>query len=47
MSPFEVVHGYKPRKRIDLIPTTSYPKVSESASASHLHALHKEMSKKI
>jgi len=32
MSPFKVVHGYKPRKPIDLIPMT-YPKVSKCASA--------------
>ena len=41
MSPFEVVHGYKPRKPIDLIHMTQYPRVSESASifASHIHDL--------
>ena len=47
MSLFEVVHSYKPRKHIDLIPITQHPRVSESASASHIHDLHKEISKKI
>ena len=49
MSPFEVVYGYKPRKPIDFVPMTQHPKVSESASAfaSHIHDLHKEISKKI
>jgi len=49
MSPFEVGHGYKPRKPIDLIPMTQHPRVSKSASAfaSHIHYLHKEISKKI
>ena len=48
MSPFEVVHSYKPRKLIDLIPMT-HPRVSYSAStfASHIYDLHKEISKKI
>jgi len=49
MSPFEVVNGYKSRKPIDLIPMTQHPRVPESASAfaSHIHNLHKEISKKI
>ena len=49
MSPFEVVHGYKPKKSIDLIFMTQHPRVSESTSAfaSHIHDLHKEISKKI
>jgi len=49
MSPFEVVHGYKPRKPIDLILMTQQPRLSESASAfaSHIHDLHKKISKKI
>jgi len=49
MSLFKVVHSYKPRKPIDLILMTQHPKVSESASAfaSHIHDLHKEISKKM
>ena len=49
MSPFEIVHGYKLKKPIDLIPMTQHPRVSESASAfaSHIHDLHKEITKKI
>jgi len=49
MSPLGVVHDYKPRKPIDLVPIAQHPKVSESASAfaSHIHDLHKEISKKI
>jgi len=47
MSSFEVVHGYKPRKPIDLSPMTHHPMVAEAASASHVHDLHKETSKKI
>ena len=49
MSPFEVVHGYKSRKPIDLIPMTQHPRVSKSVSAfaSHIHNLHKKISKKI
>jgi len=48
-SPFEVLHDYRPRKPIDLIPMTHHRRVSESASAfaSHIHDLHKEISKKI
>jgi len=33
MSQFEVMHGYKPKKPIDLVLMTHHPKVSESASA--------------
>ena len=46
---FEVVHSYKPRTPIDLIPMTQQPTVSKSASAfaSHIHDMHKEISKKI
>jgi len=49
ISPFEVVHGYKPRKPIDLIRMTQHPRVSESASAfaSHIRDLLKVISKKI
>ena len=51
MSPFKVVHDYKPKKPIDLIPT-HHPRVSKSASAFALHVhdltdLHKKISKKI
>ena len=43
------MHGYKPRKLINLIPMTQSPRVSESASAfvSHLHDLNKVIGKKI
>ena len=51
MSLFEVVHGYKPRKPINLIPMTYHLRVSESASASafasHIHNFHKEINMKI
>ena len=49
MSPFEVVHGYRPRKLIDLIPITQYSRVFKSASAfaSHIYDLHKDINKKI
>ena len=48
-SPFEIIHGYKPRKPIDLIPLPSHARVSESAEsyAQHIKELHKEISKKI
>jgi len=49
MSPFKVKHGYKPKKPIDLIPMTQHPRMSESASvfASHIHDLHKKISKRV
>jgi len=49
MSPFEVLHGYKLRKPIDLILVTHHPRISESASAfiSYVHDLHEEINKKI
>jgi len=49
MSPFEVVHGYKAKKHIDLIPVMHHLRVFEFASAfaSCVHDLHKEISKKI
>jgi len=49
MSPFEVVHGYKLRKPIDLSPMTHHARESESgyAFASYVHDLRKEMNKKI
>jgi hypothetical protein len=33
MSPFEVVHGYKPRKPLDVLPMSLHAKVSESAES--------------
>ena len=47
MSPFEVVHDYKLRKPIDLILMTHHSRVSESASTSYVHNLHKEINNKI
>jgi len=47
MSSFEIVHGYKPKKPIDLIPMAQHPRVSEFAFASHIHDLHKIIRKKI
>ena len=49
MSPFEVVHSYKPRKPIDLSSMTHHLWVSESTFAftSHVHDLHVEINKKI
>ena len=32
-SPFEVVHGYAPRKPLDLLPMSPHVKISESAEA--------------
>ena len=48
-SPFEIVHGYKPRKPCDLIPLPIHARTSESAEsyAQHVKELHKEISKKI
>ncbi len=48
-SPFEIVHGYKPRKPVDLIPLPSHARVSETAEsyAQHVRDLHNEISKKI
>ena len=54
MSPFEVVHGYTPRRPLDLLPISSHDRVSVSAIsvsaiefASHMHELHKEINKRI
>ncbi|KAG2717126.1 hypothetical protein I3760_03G158500 [Carya illinoinensis] len=49
MSPFEVVHGYKPRKPLDLIPMSPHASVSMSAEAfaQHLHDLHFEINKQL
>ena len=48
-SPFEIVHGYKPRKPLDLLPLPPNTRVSESAEsyAQHIKDLHHEISKKI
>ena len=48
-SPFEIVHGYKPRRPVDHIPLPSHARVFESAEsfAQHVRKLHKEISKKI
>ncbi|PKA46655.1 hypothetical protein AXF42_Ash021271 [Apostasia shenzhenica] len=49
MSPFKVVHGYKPRTPTDLIPLPLHHRVSESAQsfAEHIRHLHQEISKRI
>jgi hypothetical protein len=49
MSPFEVVHGYKPRKPLDLIPMSPHASVSMSAEAfsQYLHDLHIEINKQL
>jgi len=49
MSPFEVVHGYKPRKPLDLFPMSIHARVSESAEsfACRIQDLHIEISKQI
>ena len=48
-SPFEVVHGYKPKRPLDLVPLPAHARVSESAEsyAQHLKDLYKEISQKI
>ncbi|GFY87387.1 hypothetical protein Acr_05g0010260 [Actinidia rufa] len=49
MSPFEVVHGFKPRKPVDLLPMSPHTRVSESAEsfARHARELHDEIRKVI
>uniref|UniRef100_A0A2N9IG07 RNA-directed DNA polymerase n=1 Tax=Fagus sylvatica TaxID=28930 RepID=A0A2N9IG07_FAGSY len=49
MSPFEVVHGYKARKPLDLLPMSPQVRMSESAEAfaRHVHDLHKDISTRI
>uniref|UniRef100_A0A2N9GME3 Reverse transcriptase n=1 Tax=Fagus sylvatica TaxID=28930 RepID=A0A2N9GME3_FAGSY len=49
ISPFEVVHGYPPRKPLDLLPMSPHVRVSEFAEAfaQHLHDLHHEIRNKI
>ena len=48
-SPFEVVHGYRPKRPLDLFPLPAHARVSESAEsyAQHVKDLHKEISQKI
>uniref|UniRef100_A0A2N9G2F5 Chromo domain-containing protein n=1 Tax=Fagus sylvatica TaxID=28930 RepID=A0A2N9G2F5_FAGSY len=49
MSPFEVVHGYKARKPLDLLPMSPQVRMSESAEAfaQHIHDLHKDINNHI
>ena len=48
-SPFEVVHGYTPRKPLDLLPMSLHVRISKFAEAfaQHIHELHNEIRKKI
>ena len=48
-SPFEVMHGYTPRKPLDLLPMSPHVRIFESAEAfaRHIHDLHSEIRKKI
>ena len=48
-SPFEFVHGYTPRKPLDLLPMSPHVRIFESAEvfAQHIHDLHNEIRKKI
>ena len=48
-SPFEFVHGYTPRKPLDLLPMSPRVRISKSAQAfaQHIHDLHNEIRKKI
>jgi len=48
-SPFEVVHGYRPRKPLNLIPLPVHTRISKSAEsyAQHVKDLHKEINQKI
>jgi hypothetical protein len=49
MSPFEVVHGYKPRKPLDLLLMSLYARISKLAeSFTHkIQDLHVKMTKQI
>ena len=49
LTPFEIVHGYKPRAPVDLIPMSPTQRVSESAEsfALRMHELHKQISEKM
>ena len=44
-SPFEIVHGYKPRKSTDLIPLPQHARVSVLAEsfAQHIRELHEQI----
>ena len=48
-SPFEVVHGYTPKKRLNLLPMSLHVRISESAKAFArcIHDLHNEIRKNI
>ena len=48
-SPFEVVHGYTPRKSLDLLLMSPHVRISEFAEAfaRHIQDLHNEIHKKI
>ena len=48
-SPFEVVHGYTPRKLLDILPMFPHVRISEFAKAfaRHIHDLYNEICKKI
>ena len=48
-TPFEIVHGYKPMTPIDLLPTSSLHRVSESAEsfAQCMHDLYKQVTDQI
>ena len=48
-SPFEVVHGYTPRKPLDLLPMSPHGRISKFAEtfAQHIHEMHNEIRKKI
>ena len=47
-NPFEVMHGYTPRKPLDLLPMSPHVRIFESAEAfaRHIHDLHNEIRKK-
>ena len=47
-SPFEVVHGYTPRKPLDLLPMSPHVRIFESVEvfAQHIHDLHNKIHKK-
>ena len=48
-SPFEVMHGYTPRKPLDLLPMSLHVRIFEfpEAFAQHIHDLHSEIRKNI
>jgi hypothetical protein len=49
MSPFEIVHGYKPRKPLDLLPMSLHARVSKSAESfvRRIQDLHIKITKQI